>query len=117
MSFEETKFYLGLLFQALNAAATAGVWLYVRYGNRNEQIDKRFTAIQEDYDRRADEHDRRLSRLEVQVSHAPTHDDLSKLHEKLNVTAQGVSQMAGELKGMNETLRLILTRIAEKGMP
>lgn len=116
MSFEETKFYLGLGFQIINALATVGVWLYVRYGDRNTQIDKKFELLRDDFDRRADDQERRLARVEGHIERAPTHSDLAQVHEKLNTTAQAASQMAGQLQAMNDNLKLILNQIAQRGM-
>lgn len=117
MTLDEMKFWAMVMFQVINALASSGLWLYVRYGDRNKEVDRKFGELRQDFDRRADEHDRRLSRVEGAMERAPTHDDLGNLHEKVNQTAQGVAQMNGQLNSMNDTLRLILNRIAEKGMP
>lgn len=119
MTFDEIKFglvILGSIGSLVNTAASAWLWLYVRYGDRNKEVDRKFSELRGDFDDRADEHDRRLARLEGRLDRAPTHEDLGKLYEKINATTQAVSQMAGEMKGMNDTLRLILAQIAEKGM-
>lgn len=117
MSFEEAKFWTVVAFQVVNAIATSGMWLYVRYGDRNKEVDRKFAMLSEEFDRRADEHDRRLSRVEGSLERAPTHEDLGALHDKVNLTAQGVAKIGGQLDAMNDNLRLILNRIAEKGMP
>lgn len=145
MDFEQLKFWASLAFQGLNAVATAGVWLYVRYGDRNKQVDGKFdeiksaavnetkrvddkfgrmqdsisaglSAIRKDFDKRMDAQDKDVARLSGLIERAPTHDDLGDLYEKVNTTAQDVRQMAGELKGINDNLRLILSNIAQKGM-
>lgn len=116
MSTEEIRVYGNLAISLLNLLFTAGVWLYVRYGDRHKEIDRRLADLDARADRRADESDRRISRLEGLVERAPTHGDLSQIHEKLNATSALVNQMAGELKGVNENLRLILSQVAAKGM-
>lgn len=116
MSLDEMKFWVMVGFQVLNAVASSGLWLYVRYGDRNQQIDHRFDAVESKFDTRLDEQDRVIARLTGMIERAPTHSDLSKLYDKVNTTAQAVSQMSGEMKGINENLRLILSRIAERGM-
>ena len=68
------------------------------------------------HDQRADGFDRRLAHIEGQLERAPTHNDLAAIHEKLNATTGGMRELAGMVKGMDDTLRLILARIAEKGM-
>lgn len=116
MNLDEMKFWLVVGFQVVNAIASSGLWLYVRYGDRNQQIDRKFEAVESKFDSRLDEQDRVIARLTGMIERAPTHNDLSKLYDKVNTTAQAVSQMSGEMKGINENLRLILSRIAEKGM-
>lgn len=61
MGIDEIKLFGGLLFQMINAIATAGVWLYVRYGNRNDIIDARLSALRSDMDSRLDKHESDLS--------------------------------------------------------
>lgn len=116
MTFEETKFWVGIGLQVINALATVGVWLYVRYGDRNKEVDTRFTAIAAKFDGRADEHDRRLSRIEGELHLAPTHRDLTDIREKLGATTGQMREMAGQLQSMNDNLKLILNQIAQRGM-
>ncbi len=113
---EALKFWLLFGFQVVNAVATVLVWLFVRYGDRNKQIDVRFDGIKSDFDARMDTQDQRIARLSGLVERAPTHNDLSELYKKVNKTAEDVSRIAGEMKGLNENLRLILNQIAAKGM-
>lgn len=117
LNIDELKFYAVIAIQVLNAGASAAVWLYVRYGDRNAQIDKRFADLSEDIDRRMDEQDRDIHRLRGLAERAPTHADLAQVYEKINQTAHSVATMAGEMRGMNDTLRLILSRVAQRGMP
>lgn len=116
MTPEELKVYAGILFQVINAVATVGIWLYVRYGDRNKEIDQRFERLATAVDTRLDEQERDIQRLRGLTERAPTHDDLSRLYEKINATAQHVSAMGGKLDAMNDNLRLMLNRIAERGM-
>ena len=103
-------------FQVLNSIATVGVWLYVRYGDRIRRVDDNFDSLNRDVDHRMDDQDKAIARLTGMIERAPTHGDLSKLYEKVNHTAQDVSHIAGEMRGINDNLRLILSRIAEKGL-
>jgi hypothetical protein len=116
VDFEAIKFWMLFGFQVINAAATILVWLFVRYGDRNKDIDARFENLSSDFDLRMDEQDKRIARISGLVERAPTHADLSDLYNKVNSTARDVAQIAGELKGLNENLRMILSQIAAKGM-
>ena len=65
----------------------------------------------------AREHADRIARLESMAQNAPTHNDLSKVYERLNRVAESVSRIEGTLVSFGDTQRLILNRIAQKGMP
>ena len=55
-------------------------------------------------------HGERLSRLEVAIKNVPTNDSINQLTEKVN-------RLVGEFEGQGNTLRQILNRVIEKGMP
>ena len=61
------------------------------------------------------EQDRRM-KAQLNGAQWATHEDLARIHDKINGTAQAVSAMGGKLDAMNDNLRLILTRIADRGM-
>jgi len=108
--------WAALLLALGNTVAQAVLWLYLRYGDRNKEITRKFETIESGVDHRLDEQDKAIAHLSGLIERAPTHNDLSALYEKVNNTAQAVSHMAGELRGINENLRLILSRVAERGM-
>lgn len=57
-----------------------------------------------------------LDALRAASSKALTHGDLDDLYDKVNATSNSVHEMKGLLANVNETLRMILARIAEKGL-
>ena len=60
MTLDEIKFWTMVAFQLLNALGSSGLWLYVRFGDRNKQIDRRFEHMARAHDQRA--HDDRGGR-------------------------------------------------------
>lgn len=112
MSIEEAKLWL----QVAHLVITAALGLYVWAVNRHRVTNQRITDLEKSVDDRLDDHAERLVGLEVQMRAAPTHKDLAQVHEKLNRVAESSSRMEGEIKHVNDTLRLILARITEKGM-
>lgn len=114
---DEVKVWVAIAFQIINTVATVGVWLYVRYGDRNAEIDARFSALQAGMDERADGHDRRLAQLEGKVSSAPTHQDLAQIYERINAVDRATSEIKGSLGSIDTTLRSLMNRIVEKGLP
>lgn len=107
---------------ALLAISTLGtflMWLERRADKTAEHVDaaiKTVAALKAETDQRLDEHSTRLARLEAATAKAPTHADLSDLHEKINGVAGTTREIQGELRGISDSLRLILGRITEKGM-
>ena len=127
MTLDELKFWSMVGFQIINALASSGLWLYLRYGDRNKQVDQKIEGVKDainkgltnarrENDLRADGLEQRLAKVEVQLANAPTHQDLAAIHEKLNETAGAMRELTGTVKGMNDTLKLMLAQVAQKGM-
>lgn len=132
----EINYVMLALFAGIVSAVVAGVWgigrtFLAQYGamladqlaahrsveaNNSAAMALRLGEIESELDSRMQDNSDRLARLEGVVSKAPTHDDISRLHEKQNDTARSLAMLLGELKGHGDTLRLILSQIAQKGM-
>lgn len=112
MTLEEAKFW----FQVMQTLITAVIGFYVYLTARHRVTNERISSLEHEMDARLDEHTDRLARVESKMASAPTHKDLERVHEKLNRVAEDTSRMSGELKGVNDTLRLILSRITERGL-
>lgn len=129
--------YLTLaLLAGIVSAFVAGVWgigrtFLAQYGamltdqletHRSNEVSatasatRRFDALEDELGARMKEHGDRLARLEGVVSKVPTHDEITRLYEKQNDTARSLAMLLGEIKGHGDTLRLILSQIAQKGM-
>ncbi len=99
-----------------NFALTWGVAFYVHLTSRSRATNESLDALKQD-------HAQRIARLEEQHRGAPTHEDLGKLYDELRTLSRALGEVSGsvrnvqgELKGLSETQRLILARIAEKGL-
>lgn len=57
----------------------------------------------------------RLAQLETDVRHLPDHEDLSAIHEKVNVVAGTMGEVRGELAAINRTLSLINEHLLNHG--
>lgn len=84
---------------------------------QGREIDRSFDAYRRAQESRVVDLSDRVARVEQVCANTVTHSDLAKLHERINGVGREMSTVAGEMKGMNDTLRLILNRIAERGMP
>ncbi len=109
---EEWKF----AFQVLQFLATGAIGIYVYMSNKNKVTNDRITEFQKDVDGKIDNHSERLAKVEVRAKKSPTHDDLSKLHEKINEVSTCMNRMEGESKVTRRILNLIHeTMMSERG--
>lgn len=112
MSAEDVKITL----QIVNMIATFGVGIYVWISTQDKVTNKRITDLEEKVDDRIDSYAERMARVEQDQRHAPTHDDLKRLHARIDQIDQRLSRMEGEFKSQGDLLRMILSKIADKGM-
>ena len=131
MTLDEIK----LGFDLLQTAATfgIGIWLYLE--KKRDTTHTRIADLEAANDRRLDEHTKQLATLEarpvpthqqlqehaarlsaLEARTSPTHADIGDLHEKVNEIAVASGRMEGEMKGLSDTLRLILNRMTERSL-
>lgn len=80
------------------------------------EFEKRLDKFEADQATKLRAIDLELDALRTASSKALTHGDLDDLYVKVNATSNSVHEMKGLLANVNETLRMILARIAEKGL-
>ncbi len=87
---------LKLALQAVNLLAV--VWLALSARNKvtKDAMDAKLAA-----------HADRLTAIERDIKHGPTHDDLKRIHSRLDKVCEDFSALSGELKGKGHTLDLI----------
>jgi hypothetical protein len=102
---------------AANFVLTWGVGFYVHLTSKNTAITTRLDTMDDALKGEIKQHAERLVRLEAHHASAPTHADLSNVHDKLNKVTESCSRMEGQLGGMDATQRLILNRITERSAP
>lgn len=80
-------------------------WMYL--ANRNKVTNARITELKEDIDVKMDEHSDRLARLEQDNKHAPTLEDLGRLHQRIDDVAGAIKHIEGHTAAQTRTLDLI----------
>lgn len=107
MDFEVVK--TGLTVVNMVGTFGIGVWLYMekRSDKTNARIDVVETSLKT--------HGEQLAHLEAKAEGAPTHDDLSELHEKVNKVGEGVKELTGEFKGVRNLLATIHQHLLSGG--
>lgn len=102
---------------AANFVLTWGVGFYVHLTSKNTALTVRLDEMDETLSGDIKKHAERLTRLESDRANAPTHADLSNVHDKMNRVNESCSRMEGQLLGIVDAQRLILNRITERGTP
>lgn len=113
----------------LQITNTLVIWIaaiYTYLANRNRVTTERINSLQaslqtrieglrSDMDHRMHNHGDRLSRVEKDIQHAPSHDDLKRIHARMDEVSATLSSLQGEFKGANNTLHLIHTYLMTGG--
>lgn len=87
---------LKLLLQVVNLGAV--VWLALSGRNRvtKEALDTKLASFGD-----------RLTAIERDQRHAPSHEDLKRIHSRLDDVSEGMATLVGELKGVTHILNLL----------
>lgn len=81
-----------------------------------EIIKARMDKLESDHDARLQQLAKQIDELEDISAKALTHKDLDDLYSKINTQTGDVREMKGRLNSIDDNLRMILNRIADKGM-
>ncbi|MEX3628760.1 MAG: hypothetical protein VB138_03975 [Burkholderia sp.] len=104
-----------IIFQIVDAIVTAAVGVYVYLSNKDKVTNDRIGELEKNVDSRVDEHGERLARLEEAAHHVPTHDDLGRIHQRIDEAVKGVNALTGKADAMNNTLMLIQQHLLNGG--
>lgn len=80
---------------------------------RGDKTNERVGQIAE----KVDTLDKDVASLKAASDKAPSHQDLAKVYEAINELAEKVDKMIGGSESQTMTLRQILNRVIERGMP
>lgn len=61
--------------------------------------------------RRVDDLEARLAHVETLTERSPTHDDLSKIYDRINEDSRTLHTIAGAVGRMDDNMRMILSKI------
>ncbi|MCY0966146.1 DUF2730 family protein [Parathalassolituus penaei] len=98
---------LGFWLQLAQAVITGMVFVYVWLTSRQKANTAAIDKLREDLHGSINALDDRLIRVERDVDHLPTHDDMSKLHTRVNEANENIKEMRGTLGQLNHTLQLM----------
>lgn len=102
-------------FQLAQALITGLVFIYLWLTNRQKANTASIEKMRDAFNRDLNKLDDRMIRVEKDIEHLPTHDDMAKLHTRVNETAQRLTAVEGELKQINNTLHLMHKHLLSGG--
>lgn len=99
--------HIALAISAANFVLTWGVALYMYLANKNKATNSRIGELERDMGEKLEKHADRLARLEQDMHHAPTDEDIKRIHARIDDVVGVMRRLEGEFGGANRTLGLI----------
>jgi outer membrane murein-binding lipoprotein Lpp len=101
------KFFLDLLL----AVGVVAVGVYTWWVTRGQATKAAIDAVGE----RVDHVEHRVARVEQDVKHLPTHDDVMDLSAKISNLHGDLRELRGSMKGVERSVQLINEHLINKG--
>lgn len=101
------KIVLDIANAVFTAILAVFVFLLNRHRSESNRLKKEMEEQKKNFDQRLDSQGNRLSRMEETVRCAPSHEDIGKLHGRLDRLSEQVNHQTGELKGISHLVGMI----------
>lgn len=109
LDYQALKFWVDLA----QATFTLGLGVYVYITSRERATNERVRVVEEKTDKRLDDHESRLSKVEAACTSAPNHQDLGGVYERVNSVDGKVNEIAGQLKVIGRAVDMINQHLLE----
>lgn len=87
-----------------------------RLKEETKTIRDEASTFKHDYERRIDNHAKRIRYLEACAEKAPDHEDLGKVYEAINGVASKVDKQSGQIESVRETLGRINQHLMDQAI-
>lgn len=87
-------------------------WMYL--ANRDKVTNGRISSLQEEIDVKLDDHGNRLTSLERTQELGPTHEDLGKLHGRIDELSSLLKRIEGESNAQTRILNLVYESLIKR---
>lgn len=101
----------GFWWQVLITVINILGWVYVLMTSKQKD---NASAIEE-FKKELSEIDTRLTGVEKDIEHLPTHEDMAKLHERVNEANENIKHISGQLTQIDYTMKLVNKYLLESG--
>ena len=82
---------------------------------RMRKSESRVEAVDKQIDRRLDDIDSRLTRVEGAIEHGPKREDLGRIHTRIDEVAAAIARIEGESHTVARNVDLIHQHLLERG--
>lgn len=94
-------------FDVVQVVGTIAIGVYVWLANRQRVTTQSIRQLEHDVDERLDDHGTRLSRLEEEVRHLPTHNDIGGVFKRIDQIHGDLKELTGAMSGLRRAVDLI----------
>lgn len=113
MDFAWLDFAWKVLITVLNFAG----WIWMYLANRDKVTNSRISSLENNMDMRLDDHGSRLTTLESDIRHGPTHNDLGRLHARIDEVNGALKGLQGESKAQTRILNMVYESLIDRKTP
>lgn len=106
---------LSFWLQVGQAVITGLVFVYVWITNRQKANTAAIETMRDEIGNELNEIDDRLIRVEKDIEHLPTHEDMAKLHERVNEANENIKHISGQLTQIDYTMKMVNKYLLESG--
>ena len=106
---------LGFWLQFAQVVATVIVFFYVWLTNRQKANSTAIDQMRVTFDDKFNSLDDRVIRVEKDIEHLPTHEDMAKLHTRINETGESLKHIDGKLTQIDRTTQMINQYMIDRG--
>ncbi len=93
----------------------AGLYLYTFMSNRQKANASEIKTTREILSGEISDLDDRLIRAETTLNHLPTHEDVGRLHTRINETNESLKHIDGKLTQIDHTTKMINEYLLDRG--
>lgn len=86
---------------------TGVIGAYLYFSNQNQATRGQIKTLEEGVDERLDDQARKLAALERDIIHAPSDDDIKRIHARIDEVGGSIKRLEGEFSGANHMLHTI----------
>lgn len=108
--YDAAKFWMGVL----QLVALAALFVYTHITSKSKANASAINTVRQDMEgvyghleERVSRTERRLDVFESRIESAPTHQDLSKVYDRLNDVAEDLSGVSGQMRALSHQLSMV----------